>query len=72
MYRAPLALTNGKLTLRVFVDACSVEIFANDGSTVLSALVFPDATATGIEFFSEGGTAVLSEFNIWELNSVWK
>jgi sucrose-6-phosphate hydrolase SacC (GH32 family) len=71
VYRAPLNVSDGKISLQVFVDACSVEIFADGGGTVLSALIFPDSLGTGIEFFSEGGDAILSKMDLWELKSVW-
>ena len=44
-HSAPLAVRDGKIKLRVFVDACSVEVFANDGRQVLTELVFPRPTA---------------------------
>ncbi|MXN91672.1 levanase precursor [Flavobacterium sp. Sd200] len=72
VYRAPLVAKGKQISLQIFVDACSVEIFANGGATTLSALIFPDAEGTGIEFFSEGGSAVLSSLDLWELRSVWK
>ena len=38
---APVALTDGKLTLRIVVDGSAVEVFAGDGKAVISSLVFP-------------------------------
>src|SRR5262249_52987489 len=38
---APLARPDGRVKLHVFADACSVEVFVNDGEQVLTALVFP-------------------------------
>lgn len=46
---------DGTIRLRVLVDACSVEVFGNDGEAVITDLVFPDDDATGIALFSEGG-----------------
>ena len=37
-----LALRDNALSLRVLVDAQSVEVFANDGRVVMSAQIFPD------------------------------
>ena len=41
---ANVLLRDGKLILDVFVDACSVEVFANDGEAVLSSAVYPGET----------------------------
>ena len=40
---ATVALTDGKLPLRIVVDGSSVEVFAGDGKAVISSLVFPAA-----------------------------
>ena len=38
------------LKLRIFIDRSSVEVFVNDGEAVFSARIYPEETATGIEF----------------------
>ena len=63
--RVPLALSDGKLTLRVFVDRCSVEVFANDGAAYLAALVFPSQGSQGIEAYAEGGAARLLSLTLY-------
>lgn len=44
-----------RYTLRVFVDRGSVEAFFDDGATVFSAQIFPDAEALDLTWFSENG-----------------
>ena len=70
-FAAPLALRDGRLRLRVVVDAASVEVFADDGGTVLTALVFPDPASRGVEAFAEGGAATLDALTAWPLASIW-
>ena len=53
-FRAPLAVQDGVLKLHLFVDRCSVEVFAQDGALYGAALIFPDAQSRGIEFVGEG------------------
>jgi len=60
IHRATVAPVQGAVALRIFVDACSVEVFAEGGRTVLSDLVFPDATSTGIELLSDADSRVQS------------
>jgi fructan beta-fructosidase len=68
---APLALRDGRVSLRVFVDWSSVEVFANDGARVLTHRIFPDADSDGVELFAEGGTARLTRLDAWTLRSIW-
>ncbi|MBS0261559.1 MAG: glycoside hydrolase family 32 protein, partial [Planctomycetes bacterium] len=42
----------GRIRLRIFVDASSVEVFGNDGETVITDLVFPPDDHDRIEFFA--------------------
>ncbi len=68
---APLQAQNGTLQMRIFVDQSSVEVFANDGLITMTALMFPDPNSTGIEVFSEGGSALMTSLKAWELTSIW-
>lgn len=55
--RIPVALENGDITLRIFIDKYSVEVFVNQGRYVLSSTVFPGPGANGIELYSFGQAA---------------
>ena len=70
-YNATLALEKGMLKLRIFVDQSSVEVFCNDGSTVLSTTNFPSQAQTGIELFSEGGLINVPRLRAWPLKTIW-
>ncbi len=45
---------SGELDLRVVVDTCSVEVFADDGRVVLTHLVFPAPEARGLRVHASG------------------
>ena len=45
-----------RLDLRLFLDVCSVELFADGGRYCMTGNVYPDEGDTGVEFFAEGGT----------------
>lgn len=68
---APLAARGDQLRLRVFVDQCAVEVFADDGLTVLTAQIYPDPAATGVELFSTNGATTLRSLRAWPLASIW-
>lgn len=68
---APLALRNGRVTLHVFVDRSSVEVFANDGARVLTHRIFPAPESDGVSLFATGGSAHLARLDAWSLRSIW-
>lgn len=64
---APLQpAADGSYTLRIFVDHCSVEVFAEDGRVTITELIFPYPEHTRITLFSNGGQteALLRLINI--------
>src|SRR5579884_466823 len=69
---APLDLEAGKaVELHIFVDRCSVEVFAAGGARVISDLIFPSAASRGIGLFSRGGSAKIVKLDVWNLKSIW-
>lgn len=53
--------------LEIVVDNNSVEVFAEDGETVISALIYPSASSQGLAFFSSAtppGTAQVRVRNV--------
>ena len=55
---------DGVLTLRIVVDHCSVEVFAQGGKAVLTDLIFPRVGNKGSSVFVEGGTAFLRKLAV--------
>jgi fructan beta-fructosidase len=52
-FRAPLRIQDHLLTLSIFVDSCSIEIFAQGGSLYGAALVFPSDVWRRIDFIGD-------------------
>ena len=69
---APLMPVQNIIRLHVFVDECSVEVFGNDGRTVISDEIFPDPSSDGLSLYSVGGSARLAKLDVWRLGSIWK
>ena len=61
---------NGKLKFVILVDHSSLEIFLNKGEKVISTLIYPDAAATDLIFFAEGGSVTLSGLRQWDLSKI--
>lgn len=67
--KAAVPLQEGKLSLRIFVDKSSVEVFAGDGEVVMTARIYPSADARGIKLFSTGGSKV-TMLRKWDIHPV--
>lgn len=61
---APLRPVDGSYTLEIYVDHCSVEVFAAGGQVTMTQLVFPDPDSQEVSLFAAGGTAVLGALEI--------
>lgn len=68
----PVETVNGQLRLHLFIDKSSLEIFANDGKVVITALTYPGEDQQGIELFSTGAPTTLVHLSAWPLSSIWK
>ncbi|MDE7120474.1 MAG: GH32 C-terminal domain-containing protein [Muribaculaceae bacterium] len=62
---APTFETDGKISLRIFVDRSSVEVFGNDGRFAMTNLVFPQAPYTGLTVWATGGKARVGNLTIY-------
>src|SRR5207244_11238058 len=68
---APLVGTGNNISLRVFVDRSSVEVFVNDGETVFSAIVFPETPYDSV-VLSADREIELQSGAIDGLRPIWK
>ena len=69
----PITLAAGKsVKLHIFVDRESVEVFGNDGETVISETIFPKQGSDGIEIYSLGGRARVIKMDVWNLKSIYQ
>ncbi|MGX9899748.1 glycoside hydrolase family 32 protein [Arthrobacter sp. SA17] len=57
--RVRVPLESGRLRLRIFVDRCSVEVFAQDGLATITDLVFPANASNAVGLFAEGDGGTL-------------
>ncbi len=67
-HSAAVKLEAGELQLHIFIDQSSLEVFAQNGRTVLTDLIYPSFDSDGLEVYAVGGTVEVTA-QIWELNS---
>jgi fructan beta-fructosidase len=55
------------LRLRVLLDACSVEVFADDGAVVITEQFLPGPEALGVSLYAQGGAARFRDLLVHEI-----
>ncbi|GHK35823.1 invertase [Escherichia coli] len=55
------------LTLRIFLDRSSVEVFVNDGEATLSSRIYPQADSRQLSLYAAHGDAILTNGTLWML-----
>lgn len=68
LHAAPLPPGKRSIDVRILVDRCSVEVFADGGRAVITDLVFPSAPYDRLRLFSVGGAVTLSSLSGWRLD----
>jgi sucrose-6-phosphate hydrolase SacC (GH32 family) len=60
---------SGAITLTIFLDRSSVEVFGNDGRAVLTDIILTSDNGVGMHLDAVGGNAHLRSLQIWPLRS---
>lgn len=64
---SPTFENDNKISLRIFVDKSSIEVFGNDGNFVMTNLVFPTTPYTTLSVSSKGGSARITNLSIFPI-----
>ncbi|KJD40484.1 sucrose-6-phosphate hydrolase [Paenibacillus polymyxa] len=62
----------GQLTLHVYLDRSSIEIFANEGQATMTSRIYPSEKLLDIELVAERGEALVNELTYWKLKDIWQ
>lgn len=60
------------LSLRVFIDRSSLEVFVNHGEACLTSRIYPTDGQRSVTLFAEGGLAQFGAAQAWKLESIWE
>ncbi|MEJ2533208.1 MAG: GH32 C-terminal domain-containing protein [Halioglobus sp.] len=63
---------DGSISLHLFFDSASVELFADDGANVMTDIFFPTEEFTEMRLYSRGDTVELMDGEIHSLKSIWR
>jgi len=59
-----------KLSLRLFMDVSSLEVFTADGKSWLTNRIYPDSSHTGLNVYTEETDAYVEKVDTWTLKKV--
>lgn len=65
---APVLNDSKNLSLRIYVDRSSIEVFGNDGQFCITNLVFPEDPYDTLSISTKGGNAVVRNLKIYSLS----
>ena len=68
----PLMPIDDKIKLEILVDRTSVEVYANDGQTVVSNCFTPDEGSEDVVLFTNGGELEVVQLDIYKMESIWR
>jgi beta-fructofuranosidase len=60
------------LTLRIFVDRSSLEVFVNQGEACLTSRIYPIDGDHHLSLFAEAGSAQFVDVQAWQLATIWR
>ncbi|MGL4992805.1 MAG: GH32 C-terminal domain-containing protein [Bacteroidales bacterium] len=63
----PTYENNGRISLRIFIDRSSIELFEKDGRFVMTNLVFPNKPYSTLSISTVGGNAKLNDLKIYSI-----
>lgn len=66
---SPTFESDGRISLRIFIDRSSIEVFGNDGRFAMTNLVFPNEPFGSISFSMEQGKGKLNSLRIYSLKA---
>jgi beta-fructofuranosidase len=70
---APVEIREGEtLKLHIFLDRSSVEVFINQGHSVISNRIYSSQDSQGVELFAKDGAVKLRSLEVWNLDSACK
>lgn len=67
-----LCKQEGRLDLHIFIDKCSVEVFAGQGRLVLTERIYPDEDSQYYDMFTENGGCFVEQVQAWRLQNIWE
>ena len=69
--KAPVALEEGQLRLRILVDRGSIEVFANGGRVAISVAYMPEGKNRSLDIRGRNEPITVNFLRVQDLGSIW-
>ncbi len=69
---APRILQDSTIKMHFFIDESSIELFADDGATVMTELFFPTEAFTTLSLFADKKGTRLTSGQAYQLSGIWE
>ena len=69
--KVPIKLKNNTITLQIFIDTSSIEVFVNEGEAAVTSLVFPSGPPLLVQLCPTDGKTNVNVLDITDLSSIW-
>jgi len=63
----PIRSADSIVHLEILLDNSSLEVFAGNGESVFTTMIYPDSDADGISVFAKGGDILAKDLKVWNL-----
>lgn len=70
--KSPRVLRKEKIRFHFFIDAASIELFADEGANTMTEIFFPTEDFNTIKIYAQGGNVKLESGKAYPLKSIWK
>jgi len=64
-------IMGSEITMHLFIDAASVELFTAEGKIAMTEIFFPSENFSGIRLYSKNGNVQLDSGAVYKLSSIW-
>lgn len=71
-HHAPARTIDGEVSLQIFVDRSTMEVFINGGEAVISDRIFPTGGTRSVEVFAGDASAEITTLRLHKLRSTWR
>lgn len=71
IHTASRIVSDNTLSLHIFIDRASVELFADGGSTCMTDIFFPTHDFSTVRLYHRDGEVRLVDGTLFELKSIW-
>lgn len=69
VHSGPVSVRDGTVSMTVYVDRSSVEVFGGSGETTITDLVYPSAGSDGVGVYAEGGDVKVRSLTVQHLDA---